>query len=147
MAWTQSRVAAAYGWRSGLEKQVGDQLDNRGIVYEYEKLTIPFRIEETRHYTPDFVLWNGIVAETKGRFVSADRKKIKLIKKQYPTLDLRLVFSNPNARISKSSKTTYAKWCADHGIPFAKQFIPEAWLTEPANNRSLALIQEIKDNS
>lgn len=147
MAWNQSRVATAYGWRSGLEKQVGDQLDSKGMVYEYEKLTIPYRVEETRKYTPDFVLSSGIVVETKGRWVTADRKKLKLIKQQYPHLDIRLVFSNPNARISKASKTTYAKFAADHGFPYAKQFIPEAWLHEPANRRSLALIQEIKDNS
>lgn len=147
MAWTQARSAFGYGWRSGLEKQVGDQLKVAGIVYEYEGLTIPYRVEETRKYTPDFVLFNGIVVETKGRWVTADRKKLKLIKQQYPHLDIRLVFSNPNARISKASKTTYAKFAADHGFPYAKQFIPEAWLLEPANRRSLALIQEIKDNS
>jgi hypothetical protein len=147
MAWTQSRVASAYGWRSGLEEQVGKQLKQRGMAYEYETLTILYRVEETRKYTPDFILSNGIVVETKGRWVTADRKKLKLIKQQYPHLDIRLVFSNPNQRISKTSKTTYGKWAADHGFPFAKQFIPEAWLAEPPNRRSLALIQEIKDNS
>jgi hypothetical protein len=147
MAWTQSALARREGWASGLEKQVGDELKAAGIAYEYESVTIPYRVEETRKYTPDFVLGNGIIVETKGRWVTADRKKLKLIKKQYPHLDIRLVFSNPNQRIGKGSKTTYAKYAADHGFPFAKQHIPEAWLVEPPNLRSLALIQEIKDNS
>ena len=144
---TQSEVASLYGWRSGLEEQVGAQLKQRGMAFEYETLTIRYRVEETRKYTPDFILSNGIVVETKGRWVTADRKKLKLIKQQYPLLDLRLVFSNPNQRISKTSRTTYAKWAADHGFPFAKQYIPETWLIEPPNHRSLTLIQKIKDDA
>ena len=49
-----------------------------------------------------------IIIETKGRFVTADRQKMLLVKEQYPDLDIRFVFSNPNSRISKKSKTTYA---------------------------------------
>ena len=147
MPYSQSRAGLKHGWRSGLEEQVGGQLKQAGVVWSYETLTIPYEVAEIRKYTPDFILGNGIIVETKGHFVTADRKKIKLIRKQYPHLDLRLVFSNPNQRIGKKSKTTYGKCATDHGIPFAKQFIPEAWLLEPANNRSLALIQAIKDNS
>lgn len=143
-AWTQKRASQVYGWRSGLEEQVGEQLKTAGMEYEYETLTIPYRVEEVRKYTPDFILSNGIVVETKGRWVTADRKKLKLIKQQYPDLDLRLVFSNPNQRISKTSRTTYAKWAADHGFPFAKQFIPVAWLTEPPRLRSHAVIRSIR---
>lgn len=145
MTLSQAAVASKYGWRSGLEEQVGRQLKQAGAVWEYETLTLPYRVEETRRYTPDFLLGNGIVVETKGHMPTAERKKLKLIKQQYPALDLRLVFSNPNSRISKTSKTTYARWCETHGIPFAKQFIPEAWLLEPPNLRSLALIQSLKD--
>ena len=47
-------------------------LKEKGVTYErtYEWLDI-----RTRHYTPDFILENGIVIETKGRFVSNDRRK------------------------------------------------------------------------
>jgi hypothetical protein len=132
-----------HGWRSGLEEAVAKQLKLAKVPYRYEVLTLPYTVAETRKYTPDFLLPNGIVVETKGRFVSADRKKMKLIKAQYPALDIRFVFSNPNARISKTSTTTYGKWAEDHGFPYAKQSIPAAWLTEKVNTKSQTVIKEI----
>ena len=66
--------------------------------------------------------------ETKGRFLTADRKKHLLIKAQYPELDIRFLFQNSNARISKSSKTTYADWCNKYGFKFADKTIPSDWL-------------------
>lgn len=79
-------------------------------------------------YTADFRLPNGVIIETKGRFVTADRQKHILIKEQRPDLDIRFVFSNPNNRISKKSETTYAKWCEKHGFLYARKSIPEEWL-------------------
>jgi hypothetical protein len=130
-----------------LEEKIADQLKAAGVRFEYESLTVRYHVEETRKYTPDFELPNGIIVESKGRWVTADRKKLRLIKQQYPDLDIRLVFSNPNSRISKQSKTTYAKYCVDHGFPYAKHTIPEAWLKEPANPRSLAIIKQIKEGT
>jgi len=76
-----------------------------------------------------------MLIETKGRFVTDDRKKHKLIKQQHPELDIRLLFNNPNARISKVSRTTYATWCETHGIKYAKAVsrdspIPPEWIIE-----------------
>ncbi|CAA2141581.1 hypothetical protein HYPP_02602 [Hyphomicrobium sp. ghe19] len=85
---------------------------------------------KTRTYTPDFVLINGIIVETKGRFVTADRQKHKFIKAQYPNLVIRFVFSNPNQRISKKSQTTYAMWCDQYGFEYAAKLIPDAWFKE-----------------
>ena len=68
--------------------------------------------------------------ETKGRFVTADRQKIECVREQHSDVDLRMVFSNPNQRLSKSSKTTYAAWCEKRGIPWAKKRVPECWLDE-----------------
>ena len=81
-------------------------------------------------YTPDFVLPNGIIVETKGRFLLADRMKHMMVKKHNPTVDIRFVFSNSNARISKASKTTYAMWCRKHGYLYADKTIPEEWINE-----------------
>lgn len=74
--------------------------------------------------------FNGIIIETKGRFMTADRQKHLMIQQDHPDLDIRFVFNNPNARISKTSKTTYAKWCEKYGFKYAKGSIPEAWLKE-----------------
>lgn len=135
--------ARAEGYRSGLEVRACKELDARGIAYAYEPFRIPYAVpSRPAHYTPDFVLvGNGIVVETKGRWVAEDRKKAKLIREQYPDLDFRLVFSNPNARISKTSQTSYGMVATKLGIPFARERIPEEWLHEPPNEASLAIIK------
>ena len=118
-------------FRSGLEEHVADQLDQLGVAFEYETLVIKFtRPEKMHRYTPDFILPNGIIIETKGRFLTKDRQKHLLVKKQHPDLDIRFVFSNPNQKISKTSKTTYARWCNTNGFDYAKQTIPTTWLKE-----------------
>lgn len=121
----------AEGYRSGLEEKLADQLKKAGVACKYEGMVITYIKPESSHrYTPDFPLPNGIIVESKGRFVTADRQKHLLIKKQHPHLDIRFVFSSSKARISKTSKTTYADWCNKHGFQFADKLIPEAWLHE-----------------
>lgn len=117
------------GKRSGLETQVATQLDKAGVKYTYEEEVIEYvKPEKPAKYIPDFVLSNDIIVETKGRFVTADRQKHKLIKEQHPKKDIRFVFSNPNQKIGKKSSTTYADWCKKFGFKFAKGFIPKEWL-------------------
>ena len=85
-----------------MEFEIASDLDSKGIGYEYESTRIPYtEPEKKRTYTPDFVLPNGIIIEAKGRWDVADRRKHKLIKEQHPELDIRLVFSNPKAKIRK----------------------------------------------
>lgn len=139
-------VGLKYGFRSGLEEQLAEQLRARGIDPKalYESLVIPFtQPVKPRKYTPDFPLPNGIVVESKGRFLTADRQKHLLIKAQHPDLDIRFVFSYARTRISKQSKTTYAAWCESKGFQYAEKFIPDAWLREKPNKRSLAAIQRL----
>jgi hypothetical protein len=121
------------GYRSGLEVQVASQLRSAGVDAKYEDpdSRIEYRVEETRKYTPDFVLDNGIIIETKGRFTSDDRKKHRLIREQHPDKDIRFVFSNSRQRISKISTTTYGMWCDKYGIKYADKLIPTPWLKEP----------------
>lgn len=120
------------GYRSGLEVQVANQLKDAGVDAKYEDpdSKIEYEVNETRRYTPDFKLPNGIIIETKGRFVTADRKKHKLIREQHPEYDIRFVFSNSKAKISKLSSTTYAMWCEKHGFKYADKLVPLAWLRE-----------------
>jgi hypothetical protein len=117
-----------YGYRSGLEDRVSKQLKSLSVPVKYEEMKIKYAINEVRTYTPDFELPNGIIIETKGRFVVADRKKHLLIKKQHPDLDIRFVFSNSKAKINKGSKTTYGMWCDKHGFLYADKLIPEEWI-------------------
>lgn len=122
-----------YGYRSGLEDKVSKQLQESGVSFEYETLKIQYEVNETRRYTPDFILPNGIIIETKGRFVAADRKKHLLIQQQHSHLDIRFVFSNSRAKLSKGAKSTYAEWCEKHGFLYADKEIPQEWLNETTN--------------
>lgn len=134
-----------HGWRSGLEEQVGEQLQAAKVPVDFESLKIPFRQpEKPRHYSPDFILPNGIIIETKGRFVTADRQKHLLVKEQYPDLDIRFVFSNSRTRISKQSKTTYAAWANTKGFKYADKLIPQSWLREPKNHKALGIINFLR---
>lgn len=123
-------VGLKHGFRSGLEEEIASQLGRAGIEVQYEAHKIEYiKPERKAKYTPDFVLPNGIIIETKGRFVTADRQKHLLIKKQYPDLDIRFVFSNSRSKLLKGSKTTYADWCEKHGFIYADKRIPEEWIT------------------
>lgn len=124
-------VGLKYGYRSGLEEKVGNELARLGIPVEYESTVIEYLKPARKcQYTPDFVLPNGIVIETKGRFVTADRQKHLAIKEQKPEIDIRFVFSNSRGRISKKSSTTYAMWCQKYGFQFADKSVPQAWIAE-----------------
>lgn len=122
-----TRQAIKHGWRSGLEEKVAKELSESGIKYEYESMKIKYDVSETRTYTPDFILPNGIIVETKGRFVAADRKKHILIQKQFD-YDIRFVFQNARAKLFKGAKSTYSQWCDKHGFLWAQGSIPEEWL-------------------
>ncbi len=129
------------GYRSGLEEKIAAQLNAAGVSFEFEKVKVPYVTPPTPHkYCPDFILKNGIVVESKGRFMPDDRQKQLLVKKQHPDIDIRFVFSNPNQRITKTSTTTYAMWCEKNGYLYAKGLIPPAWLKESPNKPSIAAI-------
>ena len=118
-------------YRSGLEDKVAAQLRDADIDAKYEEYQISYEIPASPHtYTPDYVLPNGIIIETKGVFDVDDRKKHLLIQKQYPKLDIRFVFSSSKTHIYKGSKTTYADWCEKYGFKYADKWIPDKWLRE-----------------
>jgi len=128
---TKRQAARVKGYRSGLEEEIDNSLKAVGVDGQYEQHKINYIKPATHHkYTPDFRLPNGIFVETKGRFVTADRKKHLLIKEQHPELDIRFLFQNANNRISKKSKTTYADWCNKHGFLYAEKEIPKEWLSQ-----------------
>ena len=137
---TQKQVGLKHGFRSGLEERTAADLEKLGVDFGFEIEKIDYEKPSTKHkYTPDFIISTrldgtprdrALIVETKGRFLVKDRQKHLMIQRQHPELDIRFVFSNPNTRISKQSKTTYASWCEKHGFKYAKERIPQAWLEE-----------------
>lgn len=137
--WSSSTVrqrAIAEGYRSGLEESTANYLTTKGITFKFEEMVVGYvEPQKSRKYTPDFELPNGIIIETKGRFLTADRQKHLLVQKQHPELDIRFVFSNSNTKLSKISKTSYSDWCVKNGFKFANKLIPEEWLNEIKTNK------------
>lgn len=123
-------------WRSGLEESNAAFLQSRDIPYTYEQRKLKYLpVVKMRTYTPDFEFKSRsgktIIVETKGYWTPADRQKMLDVIQQHPDLDIRMVFQNPNQKIRKGSKTSYAEWCQKYlGIPWAKGCIPDSWLEE-----------------
>ena len=127
---TRQRALKA-GYRSGLEEQTAKMLKKRKIKYTYEETKIKWEDFKIRTHTPDFVLHNGIIVETKGRFTAADRRKHLEIKRQYgDEHDIRFVFSNSRTKLYKGAKSSYGDWCTKYGFLYADKEIPEEWLNE-----------------
>lgn len=127
--WAAShRTKAATGYRSKPEVILAQLLTEQGVEFLYEQIRIPYLSPAT--YIPDFPLpQQAILIEVKGAFDAADRTKLLRVKRDHPDLDIRLLFTNPNTRLSSKSKTTYGAWCDKHGFPFAKgPAAPSEWL-------------------
>ena len=136
---TSFDLGLQHGFRSGLEDVNARALVAAGVDVHYEAHTLEYTQPiKRRRYTPDFILPNGIVIETKGQFQTSDRQKHLMIQSDHPFLDLRFVFSSPHNRISKQSKTTYAAWCEHKGFLWADRLIPDEWMEEPPNKGRIA---------
>jgi len=133
-----SKRAAAYkyGYKSGLELSVSEQIKSTEYPLNYETETLHYIVpERMAKYTPDFIFTKRdgslMYIETKGRWTSADRLKMKHVLQSNPGADIRLVFQTPTQKISKASKTTYEDYAKKLGIlHVAKKTIPEEWLQE-----------------
>tara|TARA_E500000081_G_C6139092_1_gene358908 strand:+ start:2263 stop:2655 length:393 start_codon:yes stop_codon:yes gene_type:complete len=121
-------------YRSGLEERVADFIKEHESCVRYEEFKIKWTDVRFRVYTPDFVLDNGIIIETKGLFTSEDRRKHTEVQKQHPELDIRFVFTNERSKLYKGSKTTYAMWCEKNNLKYATRVIPLNWLKEKKCN-------------
>lgn len=120
-----------HGFRSGLEETNARFLEAQGVEVIFEELKIPYTVPLTnRKYTPDFLLPNGIIIETKGKLEPKDRAKHLFIQLQHPALDIRFVFQRPYDKIRKGSKTTYAAWAEKHGFKWGVKVIPTQWIEE-----------------
>lgn len=101
-------------YRSKFEQRLADRLLKLGFVYEPFK--VDYTVPETKHkYLPDFVR-GRLIYELKGRWTAVDRKKMRLLVEQHPEFEIVMVFQNPNVKITKNSKTSYADYCDKYGI-------------------------------
>lgn len=115
-------------YRSGFEAKIAENLKKRKIKFKYETNKIKYQVPESSHtYIPDFELPSGIIVEAKGKFDPEARKKMKLIKEQYPDLDIRILFMRDQP-IRKGSKTLYSDWCTANDYQFAFKEIPSEWI-------------------
>ena len=93
------RAQLEKGYRGTLEHGIVKELKKRRAKFEYETLKIRWEEIMYRSYTPDFILRNGIIIEAKGRFLPRERVRAIAVKKQFPDLDIRFVFSNSKSKI------------------------------------------------
>lgn len=133
----RAHAGLALGFDSGLEKVNAEHIERvLGLPLLYETLKLRYVIPESFHtYTPDFLLPNGIIVETKGRFLSEDRAKQLLVRAQYPDLDIRFVFTRSKTPIATGAKTTVGQWCDKHGFKYAEKLVPPGWGTEKGPKR------------
>lgn len=117
-------------YRSKFEKTIGDFLYKKKIRFSHEKDKFRYRVPESDHwYIVDFSLPNGIFIETKGKWDSDSRKKMALIKEQFPDVDIRILFMRDQP-IRKGSNTMYSDVCKKLGYKYAFKEIPKEWLVE-----------------
>jgi len=131
---TISKAAWKYGYRSGLEIKIAEQLKSAGrdVIYEQEKIHYVWPERKSKD-TPDFKIVTAsggyFYVETKGRWLTKDRQMHLHLKHQHPDIEIRFVFSS-DQKLYKGSKTTYSKWCEKHGFRYAFKTIPDEWLLE-----------------
>lgn len=120
--------------RSKLEERFEYLLNDLQIQYKYEKDKLTYIIPESKHtYLIDWSLPNNLFCETKGYLSDhQERTKYLLIKQQYPNLDLRFVFGDPN-KLCGGMKMTHAQWAIKNGFKYCsiKDYnIIKEWLNE-----------------
>ena len=132
----QREAAYKHGYKSGLELHVAEQIKICEYPLNYETEILNYIVPERKaKYTPDFVLikkdGTTMYIETKGRWTSTDRQKMKHVLASNPGIDIRMIFQNPNQKISKGSPTTYETYANKLGIMHvAKKDMPAEWLAE-----------------
>lgn len=118
--------------RSGFEKDIQIILKRKKISFEYEPFKLDYTIKAS--YLPDFKFntksGGYFLVEAKGYFSATDRRKLKAVKKDNPTLDIRLLFQRDNY-LTKAKTTTYSQWATKNGFKWAiGPELPIKWLKE-----------------
>lgn len=151
-------------FRSNFERLVADQFIDAGAEWKYEIRKYQYETTSRRpircfncgndkgavirEYLPDFFLSNGVVIEAKGRLLPADCSKLKAVRKQHPTLDLRILFQS-DRKFSRTSEKRYSDFAREAGIPYAVGQVPEEWLVNSDQKfpRSAAAMERLFDGN
>ena len=124
--------------RSKLEDRFETLLRSLNVLFNYEVTKISYTVPESKHiYTVDWTINDKVLCETKGILIDhQERNKYILIKQQYPNIDLRFVFENPN-KLCGGMKQTHAEWATKHGFKYCsiKDYETiEKWVNESINS-------------
>ena len=118
-------------FRSGFERKLYEKAISDGQQLDFERKDTTLRYNKPATYLPDFVLPNGVLVESKGRFTSFDRTKMLRVREQNPEVDIRFVFQRAGNKLTKSPNSlTYGEWCDKHGFLWAETNIPLEWWNE-----------------
>ena len=117
--------------KSQLEKNIYSKL-RKGFKYvRYEDKILSYTVR--KNYVCDFtcITRNGktIYIEVKGWFRPEDRTKMRAVKADNPSIDIRFLFDKDN-RLNKNSKMTYSMWCEKYGFKYAFGTAPKEWFDE-----------------
>ena len=121
-------------YKSGLEKQFAKLAALAKLDFEYEADTFSYIIPS--HYTPDFKISQTRFIETKGYLSPSNRARLIAFKKQYPNIEICLLFGNWDNKLNARSKTTYRQWANKVGFKCAdiRDGIPKLWWNK--NNKN-----------
>jgi hypothetical protein len=105
-------------FKSKLEEKVWATLKKEFPTVKYEPQRFKFiQPEIKRTYIPDFKTGrSNIFIEAKGKLDLETRKKMVWFRDSNPTVRIIFLFMNPDNKITKRSKTTYAMWATDNGF-------------------------------
>jgi hypothetical protein len=115
---TIGRIGLMPSFKSKLEEKVWATLKREYPSVKYEPQKFKFiQPEIERTYIPDFKTGrSNIFLEAKGKLDLETRKKMIWFKDSNPTIRIIFLFMNPDNKITKRSKTTYAMWATDNGF-------------------------------
>lgn len=103
-------------FKSKLEEKVWAKLKKEFPSVKYEPDKIKFvQPAKDRVYIPDYKIGNDYI-EAKGKLDLATRQKMLWFRECNPDVRVIILFQNPDNKIRKTSKTTYAMWADDNGF-------------------------------
>jgi hypothetical protein len=131
--------------RSGLEARVIDDLEQRGIKYEYETTSYEWFDKSpgvceacdtkgatyvSRWYTPDIWLpMERYWVEVKGKFTARDRKIALGVQYSHPDVEIRFLFQKDNW-LTPVRAQRYSEWAIKNGFKCAiGERIPDEWIS------------------